>query len=317
MFTFIKRLQELIARLKKNKGMWFTTLTVISVMGIFFCMYVITTMTDRVSKEVYASMTKNYENILNIRIENKKKEFEKLFVSIEQNGTLLGGIENNNKIMYEAISNYLNEEFLKMGFPDLKIKIYNVENKDKVLRNTINTVINTKKPLFGAEVLPEGVFYVYLSPLIRDGNVFGVVEFRDSIHSFQNNFLKQGSDYVFILDKKMLPFISLEYKNNRYEEINDQFIFEKVRYDTLFSTTIKNIQEDKFNKFLQSKYIVDDGYFRSIKKITDINGAEIGYMIVGETTETSGGFVNIARNMTNTVTTVALGLIISIILFLF
>lgn len=317
MFTFIKRLQELLSKLKKNKGLWFTTLTTVSIIGIFVCMYVITTMTDSVSKEVYKSMTKNYETLLNIRIDNKQKEFQRLMVSLNQNGTLMAGIEQNNKIMFESVSNFLNEEFLKLGFSDLKLNVYNVTNKDKVLRNTINTVINTKKPLFGTEVLEDGVFYLYLLPLLKDNEVYGVLEFKESIHRLRDDFVKQGSEFVFILDKKMLPFIGLEYKNNKYEEINEQFTFEKDRYDTIFAATVKNISSDDFHDFIIKKYIIDKDYFRMLKKVTDINGAEIGYIIVGESNVADGGFVNIASDMTNTVTTVALGLVISIILFLF
>jgi len=317
MFTLIKRLQELLAKLRKNKGLWFTTLTTISIMGIITCMYVITTMTSSVSKEVYQSMSKNYETLLNIRIENKHKEFQKLMVSLNQNGTLMAGIENNNAVMFESVRNFLNEEFLKLGFTDLKLNIYNVTNSDKVFRNTINTVINSKKPLFGTEVLEDGVFFSYLLPLIKNNQVYGVLEFKESIHRLRDDFVKQGSEFVFILDKKMLPFIGLEYKNNKYEEVNEQFTLEKDQYDTIFAATMKNINSEDFQNLEMKKYIIDDDYFRMLKKITDINGADIGYIIVGESNVSSGGFVNIANDMTNTVTTVALGLVISIILFLF
>lgn len=202
MFTFIKRLQELLAQLKKNKGLWFTTLSVVSISGIFICMYIITTMTDRVSKEVYQSMSKSYEQILNVKIENKKTEFEKILVAIRQNGALLNAIENNNNIAMTAVKDFLNEEFVKSGFMDLSIDIINVTNKDRVFRNAVNTVISSKRQLFGIEVLNEGVFVVYLLPLERDGSVYGVLEVKESIHSLRSDFVKQGSEYVFLLDKK-------------------------------------------------------------------------------------------------------------------
>ncbi len=317
MFTFIKRLQELLAQLKKNKGLWFTTLSVVSISGIFICMYIITTMTDRVSKEVYQSMSKSYEQILNVKIENKKTEFEKILVAIRQNGALLNAIENNNNIAMTAVKDFLNEEFVKSGFMDLSIDIINVTNKDRVFRNAVNTVINSKRQLFGIEVLNEGVFVVYLLPLERDGSVYGVLEVKESIHSLRSDFVKQGSEYVFLLDKKMLPFISLEAKTGKYKEVNQEYTLENVRYDTKFAASMPTMDEKLYMQLLKDKYTIDQGYFKIVKKITDINGADVGLIIVGESTEVSGGFVNIADNMTNTVTTVALGLVISIILFLF
>ncbi|WP_419769942.1 MAG: hypothetical protein ACNI3C_11475 [Candidatus Marinarcus sp.] len=317
MFTLIKRLQELLAKLKKNKGLWFTTLSVVSISGIFICMYVITTMTDRVSKEVYQSMTSNYERLLNVKMDNKKTEFEKIFVGMRQNGWLLNAIETNNTIGMEAVKNFVNEEFVKSGFVDLSIDIMNVTNKDRVFRNSINTVIRTKRVLFGTEVLNDGVFFVYIYPLERDGAVYGVLEIKESIHSLRNDFVKQGGEYVFLLDKKMLPFISLEAKTGKYKEVNQEYTLEQVRYDTKFAASMATMEEGTYLQFLKDKYTIDQGYFKIVKKITDINGADIGLIIVGESTEVSGGFVNIADNMTNTVTTVALGLVISIILFLF
>ncbi|MFA6788128.1 MAG: hypothetical protein WC149_00580 [Arcobacteraceae bacterium] len=317
MFTFIKRLQELLAQLKKNKGLWFTTLSVVSISGIFICMYVITTMTDRVSQEVYQSMSKSYEQILDVKMDNKKTEFEKILVAIQQNGALLNAIENNNTIAMEAVKNFLNEEFVKGGFVDLSIDIINVTNKDKVFRNAVNTVISSKRSLFGIEVLNEGVFFSYLFPLARDGNVYGVLEIKESIHSLRGDFVKQGSEYVFLLDKKMLAFISLEAKTGKYKEVNQEYTLENVRYDTKFAASMSSMDEEVYLLFLKNKYAIDQGYFKILKKVTDINGTDIGLIIVGESTEVSGGFVNIADNMTNTVTTVALGLVISIILFLF
>ena len=210
MFTFIKRLQELPARLKKNKGLWFTTITTVSIIGIFVCMLTIMTMTDRVSKEVYESMASSYEKQLNASVSDKRQEFEKMLVSIRQNGILLNAIENNNVTMMNAVKNFLNEEFAKNGFTDLSIDILNVLNRDVVFRNTINTVINSNRSLYGTEVLNEGVFMVYLFPLERDGQVYGVLEFKESIHTIREDFTPKDQEFVFILDKKMLPFIALE-----------------------------------------------------------------------------------------------------------
>jgi hypothetical protein len=317
MFTFIKRLQELLARLKKNKGLWFTTITTVSIIGIFVCMYIIMTMTDRVSKEVYQSMASSYEKQLTASFEDKKREFEKMLVSIRQNGILLNAIENNNVTMMNAVRNFLNEEFEKNGFNDLSIDILNVLNRDVVFRNTINTVINSNRALFGTEVLNEGVFMVYLFPLERDGQVYGVLEFKESIHTIRNNFAPLDQEFVFILDKKMLPFIALEAKTGNYKEVNSEYTYENARYDTKFAATVASMSEENFENFTKDKYIIDQGYFRMMKKVSDINGADIGIIVAGESTEVSGGFVNIADNMTKTVTTVALGLVISIILFLF
>lgn len=314
MFTFIKRLQELLAHLRKHKGLWFTTLFVISVIGIFISMYVIMTMTDRVSQKVYQSMFDSYELKLNTKIETKQEEFKKIVAVIGQDAVLLSAIETNNVAVIEKFKKSLNDEFLKSGFTSLSVDFASVANKDKPLRNTINTIISSKRTLFGAEVLESGAFFVYLVPLQKNEVVYGVLEIKESVHAFKTELTKEGSQYLFLLDRKMLPILSLEEKADKYKEVNENYALKQVEYNTKFASTIGEVD---FEAMKQLKYALDGNYFRVVKKITDINGVDIGLMVSGESIDVSGGFVNIAGDMTNTVTAVALGLVISIILFLF
>jgi hypothetical protein len=314
MFTFIKRLQELLAHLKKHKGLWFTTLFVVSIIGIFISMYVIMTMTDRVSEKVYQSMFDSYELKLNTKIETKQEEFKKIAAVIAQDELLLGAIETNNIAVIEKFKKSLNEEFIKSGFTSLSVDFASVANKDKPLRNTLNTIISSKRTLFGAEVLESGAFFVYLIPLQKNDVVYGVLEIKESVHAFKTELTKEGSQYLFLLDRKMLPILSLEEKTGKYKEINENYTLKQDEYSTKFASTIGEVD---FEAMKQLKYALDGNYFRVVKKITDINGVDIGLMISGESIDASGGFVNIAGDMTNTVTAVALGLVISIILFLF
>ncbi|MEW6550901.1 MAG: hypothetical protein AB1389_02125 [Campylobacterota bacterium] len=317
MFTLIKRIQEFLAKLKKNKGLWFTTITIISIMGIFICMYIIMTMTDRVSTEVYKSMAKNYELNLDNKLAMKQKQFNKMVIPILNNRALLTAIETNNIEQINQAKNQMNEELVKNGFLETSINFISTASRDQVFRNTINSIITGKMPLGGFEVLQDGVFLVYLYPLIKDGSVYGVIEIKDSVHLLRELYTKENSEYTFILDKKMLSFIALETRTGKYKDINQTYTFENARYDTRFATLLADIDEDTFKKFVSQKFLVSENYYRAAKKIDDINGVEIGLIIVGENTDLEGGFVNIADNMTKTVTMVALGLIISIILFLF
>ena len=108
MFTFIKRLQELSAHLKKNKGLWFSILFVVSVIGIVVSMYIIMTMADRVSQKVHHNMLSSYELKLNAKIENKHEEFKKIETVIKQNELLLGALEANNGVLSDKLKKSLN-----------------------------------------------------------------------------------------------------------------------------------------------------------------------------------------------------------------
>jgi len=71
------------------------------------------------------------------------------------------------------------------------------------------------------------------------------------------------------------------------------------------------------DSFINNNYFIDDTFYRTYKIINDINGAEIGMLLLGEQVDNEEGFVHLADNMTKTVTTVALGLVMSIMLFMF
>ena len=64
-------------------------------------------------------------------------------------------------------------------------------------------------------------------------------------------------------------------------------------------------------------YSVNKEYFKTYKEILDVNGVTVGYVLIGEQVQGNGGFVNIVDNMTKSVTMIALGLVISILLFMF
>ena len=70
MFSFIKALQNFFSNLKKKKGLWFTTLTVLSIIGISVSMYLLSNMTTSIAKEVYINMSSNYINNLDNKIED-------------------------------------------------------------------------------------------------------------------------------------------------------------------------------------------------------------------------------------------------------
>ncbi|MFA7499791.1 MAG: hypothetical protein WCY85_02200, partial [Sulfurimonas sp.] len=290
------------------------TLFIISIIGISVSMYIIMTMTDRVSEKVYKSMLDSYEKKLDAKVQSKHEEFKKIAAVIQQDEVLLSALEVDNTTIIDKFKKSLNEEFLKNGFTGLSVDFVSAINKNKPLRNTVNTIISSKRSLFGAEVLDNGVFFVYFVPLRKNESVYGVLEIKESVHAFKTQLTKEGSQYLFLLDKKMLPTLSLEEKADKYKEINENYVLKQDEYNTKFASTISEID---FEKIKQLRYALDSNYFRVAKKITDINGVDIGLMVSGESIDASGGFVNIAGDMTNTVTTVALGLVISIILFLF
>ncbi len=317
MFTLIKRIQEFISNLKKNKGLWFTTITTVSIIGIAICLTIIMTMTSGVSQKVYKSMAKTYELDIKSKIDNKRDEFQKMGIAIQQSGELVTALLNFDAAAIAGYKAKLNDALLQNGYTNFEVDIINTNTPEKNYRNIVNSVINTKKSFFGAEVLNTDIFYLFLEPLFSGDTVVGVVEIKESIHNLKTTFKNENKEFVFLLDKKMLPYLLPEAKSGFLKDVSQVYTIDQRRYDSKFALDISDMNEEDFVELFNKKYIIQGNFFRTVTKISDVNGVDIGIVIAGESTEEAGAFVNIADSMTNTVTTVALGLIISLILFLF
>ncbi len=316
MFSLMNYLQGLKDKFKKNKGLWFTTITVVSIFGIVITMYIIMSMTSNVSEKVYQSMGKEYNTRINNFFDNKKIEFEKVAVLFSQNIAFLNQVEINDEKLADS-QKLLNDMFIKKGINNYKITVYSVANQNSILRPSIVSVVKSKNSVYGVEVMEDGVFNIYLQPLIKDDNVYGVLEIKESIHNYRKYFEGVDDEYVFLLDKKMLSKISIDSKNGKYRDMINDYTVAQTFYDTKFTASIPEIEKDAFKQMLQENYIIDGIYYRTYQTVTDINGADIGMIMIGELIDREDGFVNLADNMTKTVTTVALGLVISIMLFMF
>jgi hypothetical protein len=315
-FSFIKAIQNLLRELKKKKGLWFTLLTTLAISGIFLSMYLLTSMTKSVGKEVYLNMSDVYKTNLEHRLEDKQKDFTKLVLGLRTNESFKNNLNNKTEID-NIISNY-NKSLAEAGFGTISLGFYSTVNQTNQYRNSINTTINRKSALFGIEVLPLGPSIVYLEPILDGDNVLGVVEVKENIQSLRKDIERNRQGiFLFLLQEKMLANLTLDSKNGNYRSIVNDLKVEEQNYDGQFYTSILSEGKEAFSDFKLAGYTVNEEYFKTYKEVVDINGVIIGYIILGEKVEGSGGFVNIVDNMTKTVTTVALGLVISILLFMF
>ena len=316
MFSFIKAIQNWLSELKKNKGLWFTTLTVLSVLGISLSMYILTSMTQSVAKEVYVNMSSVYKTTLEHKLEDKQKDYRKLVLGLKLNETFRNNL-NNKPIVDNIINNY-NRSLVESGFDSMSVIFYSTINQTTQYRNSVNFVINRKINSFGLEILSSGPGMVYLEPIMDGENLLGVVEVREDLLSLKKDIEKNKQGiFLFLIQEKMMANLSIDAKNGKYRAVVDDLKVEEQRYDGAFFADIITGGSDDFKEFTHTGYTVNEEFFKTYKEVSDINGVIVGYIILGEKVQGSGAFVNIVDNMTKTVTTVALGLVVSILIFMF
>ena len=316
MFSFIKAIQNWLSELKKNKGLWFTTLTVLSILGISLSMYILTSMTQSVAKEVYVNMSSVYKTTLEHKLEDKQKDYRKLVLGLKLNETFRNNL-NNKPIVDNIINNY-NRSLVESGFDSMSVIFYSTINQTTQYRNSVNFVINRKINSFGLEILSSGPGMVYLEPIMDGENLLGVVEVREDLLSLKKDIEKNKQGiFLFLIQEKMMANLSIDAKNGKYRAVVDDLKVEEQKYDGAFFADIITGGSDDFKEFTHTGYTVNEEFFKTYKEVSDINGVIVGYIILGEKVQGSGAFVNIVDNMTKTVTTVALGLVVSILIFMF
>lgn len=316
MFSFIKALQNFFSNLKKKKGLWFTTLTVLSIIGISVSMYLLSNMTTSIAKEVYINMSSTYINNLEDKIEDKKNEYKRIILGLQTNDTFKDNL--NNKLVIDSILENYNKNLSEMGFGQITLSFYSITNQINQYKNIVNTVISRKTSSFGFEVLGDGPNIVYLFPIIIDSSVVGVVEIKENIISLKNDIERSKQTiFLFLLQEKMMNNLSDDLKNGRYRLIADGLRVEEQKYDSSLVSNVAEGGQEEIKELKNNGYLVNDVYFKTYKEVVDVNGVTIGYIIMAEKVQGSNGFVNIVDNMTKSVTLVSLGLVISILLFMF
>ena len=316
MFSFIKALQNFFSNLKKKKGLWFTTLTVLSIIGISVSMYLLSNMTTSIAKEVYINMSSTYINNLEDKIEDKKNEYRRIILGLQTNDTFKDNL--NNKLVIDSILENYNKNLSEMGFSQITLSFYSITNQINQYKNIVNTVISRKTSSFGFEVLGDGPNIVYLFPIIIDSSVVGVVEIKENIISLKNDIERSKQTiFLFLLQEKMMNNLSDDLKNRRYRLVVDGLRVEEQKYDSSLVSNVAEGGQEEIKELKNNGYLVNDVYFKTYKEVVDVNGVTIGYIIMAEKVQGSNGFVNIVDNMTKSVTLVSLGLVISILLFMF
>ena len=159
-----------------------------------------------------------------------------------------------------------------------------------------------------------GLRIIAITP-IEDGNTtIGAIEISQSIVAVKNDFERLGKEFVFLLDKSQLVFVSLASKQGNIQEIDERYKIYFHNYDAQFYTNLRSIN---LEKLLVDKYSVDNKYYTTIDEAVDIDGKTVGLFVLGTNSKEANSFVNITNNLISSVTTVALGLVISLILFMF
>ena len=317
MFSFINLIQSILQKFKRNKGLWFTILTVLSVTGVLVSITLINLMTTDVSHKTYMQVhrvdTTQLDNILDMKYDSLLSIAG--VISMHQN--VIDNIKSkSDKSMNDILDNIAATINKRVNIAPIKVHYYALGYASSLGENTsyADLVMSTTTSISGPVVNSDGVRIIGITPVLDGNKTIGAIEVSQDISAVKNVFDNLGKEFAFIIKKSQLVFVDLETKQGNTQDIHEKYKIFFHDYDSLFFSNIKEISLEELQK---TKYNVNPKYYTTYEDAVDINGKPIGLFILGESSSEVNSFVNITKNLINSVTTVALGLIISLILFMF
>jgi len=317
MFSFINFIQSILAKLKKNKGIWFTILTVSSILGVLISISLMNMMTNDVAKKTYLEVHRVDVTQLGNILDNRYDSLLSVGGVIAIHPDIIKNIQSkSDQSVYDILLATETTINKRVNIEPIQVRYYATDFKASKSENLeyANLVMDTQTSVSGIVVNSNGVRIVAITP-VNDGNrTIGAIEISQDIVAIKQAFDNLGKEFTFILDKSQLVFMDLGTKQGMTQDISDRYKIFFHDYNPQFFTNLRKIDLDHLQR---DKYFVDHNYFTTVDETVDIDGKVIGLFLIGESAQDANSFVNITKNLIGSVTTVALGLVISLILFMF
>ena len=317
MFSFVNFIQSILSALKKRKGLWFSILTLGSIAGVLISITLMNIMTNDVAKKTYLEVhrvdTTLLENILDTKYDSLLAIAGVTAIHPDIIKNIKTKSDKSVKDLLDEVTKTIND---RVNIDPISVSYYatDFESTGSENQKYADLVINTQTSVTGIVVNQSGTRLISLTPVVDGNKTIGAVEVSQSIASVKNSFDNLGKEFVYIMDKSQLVFMSLEAKQGMTQDIGDRYKVFFHSYNPQFFTNIRNIDLDVLQR---EKYVTDANYYTTVDEVVDIDGKVIGLFVIGEEAGNGNSFVNITKNLIGSVTTVALGLVISLILFMF
>ncbi len=304
MFSFIKWFSSTMQNLKRNKGLWFTLLTVISLIGIFASLYFVNFLVNDVAQKTYVNQKSHYVAALKNKILEQNNYVESV-------GTVLAKDEGIGKLLFADDANASKKILQKLSLIQEKL---NAQYQKKPISLALTERKKQHKEV-GVVVTKHGAYFQALIPMADKNGTIVHVDMQKCIASLVEDYKREGKEFAFFVSENSINKIDRDYKKSHYEIYHNHYFIQPKKYDSNFLSALKNLKMEE--KLEENGYIKGAHYFIVYQKVYDFNGDLAGFAVVAEEIKNDNSFVNLVKNLVNSVTMVALGLIISMILFLF
>jgi hypothetical protein len=320
MFGMILKFQAFLEKLKQNKRVWFTTLTAVSLLGIFATISYLNTTTSRAAQNLYEATSANYSIELDSKINGALESITIFGTALLENPNFTATLGNQNNIA--GINEQLKNIAAKINKPDQTPLALELYNKDGIkIASSLSDVKLSRTPtdskllerVLISNEFKSGIEYdngeVYFRAFFPIGN--GVLETKKSLNFLFDEYMGRNEVFQVLMDKDFLDMKNVQqypFKKIGKSEISIQ---SKVNDDFLVK-----IAELNFDQILEKKYILTKENFILAKPIMNVDNKRIGMILISEDILQDGSLPHMTKSITNGITSAALGLVVALLVLM-
>ena len=320
MFGMILKFQALLEKLKQNKRLWFTTLTVLSLFGIVSTLYYLNSMTSRAAKKLYEATSINYFQDIDSKIINSFEKISIFGVTLQNDQSFValmnsqGNITGINERLKKAAS-----DVTAFDKTSISIDLYNKNgikigsSEDNVTKSQLPYDSKGLKQTIATNQFTSAIEYqdgqVYLCAFFPLQN--GILETKKSIDYLVDEYAQEDKVFQVLLDKDFLNMKNVQefgYKKVGKAEISVQ---SKTNDDFL-----EKIDALDFDQIIKNKYILTNENFILAKPIVDTDNKRIGIILISENILKPNGLPNMTHSISVGITIAAMGLVVSLLVLM-
>ena len=245
---------------------------------------------SEIKQNIVSDEINKLHNLLHSKIVAKKHVGLTNALSISNNGVLKEALITNDRAMaIESLSSISKNFKNYTSFKNVKIHLHTKDTKSFVrvwnlekygddlssFRGTLLEVKRTKKPLISFEAGRSGLVLRGVTPLTKDGEYIGSLEFIQGLNSVAKSFEKKGLNFLLLMNNSLT---SVATKAVNAPSVGDYKLSQKF-VNQEFLNSAKTID---FEKLLKNKNISDDKYYYTYEYVKDYSGKKLGIFLVGE-----------------------------------
>lgn len=243
---------------------------------------------------------------LEAALENKLESAATNAFAISQNPELkMALLDNDRDAAIEEVSKFQKAYVENTGADDIKIHLHSAALRSFLrswkpskygddlsgFRNSLVQVRAEKKLMVIFEAGRAGLLLRGISPIFKDGEYLGSLEFIQGVKSVSQKFNARGKHYVMILTPETLK-TATDAKDNikfgKYTLANNNWFTPE---DIAFAKSID------FDELIRKGSLITQKYFITVEAVKDFEGDIAGYHILGEDVSVLNNKISYATNM--------------------